>query len=368
MIKRLLPVLLFAVVFLVPANSKNSTIKSFSSSFEYNIDPFFTTEKSSALSLLADIPDPLEVSEKPKINKSAAVVLGTEGLIITGIMWSLYDSWYSGSETGGFHFYNDNGEWLLMDKFGHANSCYNFANIGYEALSMTGLDERRSIMYGAPLGITIMSLVEIFDGLSSDWGFSWGDMGANVFGTGLFIVQQAVWHEQRIALKYSYHNSGCSKYDVSNPITFERDYIMGKDWLDRIYEDYSGITVWMAFDVKALLMKDTSRYPSWLGWAVGYGAEGMTGEYNNYIPDGPKGTGDNWGRGWEYEPGKLAYMPNDARQRRIFLAPDIDISRIPCKNRTLKHVLRVLSAIKLPTPTLEYRPGENRVCWHWLYF
>ena len=86
---------------------------------------------------------------------------------------SLYVSWYSGAETGNFHFYNDNGEWLLMDKFGHANSCYNFANIGYEALTMTGLDERRSILYGGPLGLSIMVLVEIFDGLSSDWGFSW---------------------------------------------------------------------------------------------------------------------------------------------------------------------------------------------------
>ena len=148
----------------------------------------------------------------------------------------------------------------------------------------------------------------------------------------------------------------------------ERDYIMGKDWLDRIYEDYSGITVWLACDVKSLFMKKTSRYPSWLGWAIGYGAEGMTGEYNNYAPAGNVGEDGNWGRGWEDTPGHLTYMPNDARQRRLFFAPDIDISRIPCKNKTLKHILRVLSAIKLPTPTLEYRPGEDRLAWHWLYF
>ena len=354
--KRFITFALLSVFCIVPAKSYNYT---------FDIDPFFArnTGSLSVFTLQDDNTD----TNKPGLNKSGAIVLGTEALLITGIMTSLYVSWYSGSEAGGFHFYNDNREWLQMDKAGHANSCYNFANIGYEALSMAGIDEKRSILYGAPLGITIMTLVEVFDAMSSNWGFSWGDMGANILGTGLFMGQQALWHEQRIALKYSYHNSGLSKYNVSNPLTMERDYIMGEDWLDRLYEDYSGITIWAACDVKSLFMKDTSRYPSWLGWAIGYSAEGMTGEYNNYQPAGKAGADGNWGRGWEHD-GRLDYLSNDARQRRVFLAPDIDISRIPCRNKTLKHVLRVLSAIKIPTPTLEYRPGENKLAWHWLYF
>jgi uncharacterized protein YfiM (DUF2279 family) len=359
--KRFISFALLTVFLVLPAFSYNYT---------FDIDPFFA-RKPDVLSLTSFQDDAPE-TKKPGLNRSGAIVLGTEALLITGIMTSLYASWYSGSESGGFHFYNDNKEWLQMDKAGHANSCYNFANIGYEALAMAGIDEKRSILYGAPLGITIMTLVEIFDAMSSNWGFSWGDMTANIVGTGLFMGQQALWHEQRIALKYSYHNSGLSKYNVSNPVTMERDYIMGEDWLDRLYEDYSGITIWAACDVKSLFMKDTSRYPSWLGWAIGYSAEGMTGEYNNYQPAGKAGLDGNWGRGWEYDPenapGQLKYMPNDSRQRRFFLAPDIDISRIPCRNKTLKHVLRVLSAVKIPTPTLEYRPGENRLAWHWFYF
>ena len=335
--------------------------------YEFEIDPFFTTDFQAPLS--ADVAQAQSVTpEKTRLNKGAVITLATEGVILTSVLSSLYSSWYSGSETGGFHFYNDNKEWLQMDKFGHANTCYNLANVGYEALSMTGLDERRSIIYGAPLGLALMTAVEVFDGLSANWGFSWGDMTANLFGAGLFVGQQALWHEQRIALKYSYHNSGCSKYNVSNRLTMERDYIMGEDWFDRLYEDYSGITVWLACDVKSMFMNERSRYPSWLGWAIGYGAEGMTGEYNNFEPAGKSGTDDKWGRGWEYAPGQLAYMSNDARQRRLFVAPDIDLSRIPCKNKNLKHILRVLSAIKIPTPTLEYRPGEGRMVWHWLYF
>ncbi len=304
--------------------------------------------------------------------RNVALVLGIEGVLVGSIMTSLYKSWYSGSETGGFHLYNDNKEWLQMDKFGHANSCYNLGIVGYEALRLAGWDEKHSIIYGGTLGLAIMSVVEVFDGLSADWGFSWGDMTANLLGTGLFMAQQALWHEQRIALKYSYHNSGCPKYNVSNPLTLERDYIMGEDWLDCIYEDYSGITVWMAFDIKSLCMKKDSRFPSWLGLAIGYGVEGMTGEYNNFKPAGHVGDDGNWGRGWEYDPVNaphdLKYMPNDARHRQFFIAPDIDISRIPCRNKTLKHVLRVLSAIKIPTPTLEYQTGGVGFQWHWLYF
>lgn len=304
--------------------------------------------------------------------RNVALVLSTEGVLVGGVMTSLYKSWYSGSETGGFHLYNDNKEWLQMDKAGHANSCYNLGVVGYEALRLAGWDEKHSIIYGGTLGLAIMSVVEVFDGLSANWGFSWGDMTANLLGTGLFMAQQALWHEQRIALKYSYHNSGCPKYNVSNPLTMERDYIMGEDWLDRIYEDYSGITVWMAFDIKSLCMKKDSRFPSWLGLAIGYGAEGMTGEYNNFKPAGHVGDDGNWGRGWEYDPVNaphdLNYMPNDARHRQFFIAPDIDISRIPCRNKTLKHVLRVLSAIKIPTPTLEYQTGGVGFQWHWLYF
>ena len=365
MIKRTVSFFMLAIFFVVPASSFNNNTGVFST-YEFEIDPFFTDNGASPG--LSGISGFESEKNKPALPKGSIITLGTEGLIITGVMSALYSSWYSGTETGGFHFYNDNKEWLQMDKMGHANSCYNFANFGYEALIMTGLDEKRSILYGGPLGLTIMTMVEIFDGLSSDWGFSWGDMGANLFGTGLFMGQQALWHEQRIALKCSYHYSGLSKYDVCNPVTMERDYIMGKDWLDRLYEDYSGLTVWMAFDVKSLFMKEDSRYPSWLGWAVGYGAEGMTGEYNNLQPAGHVGDDGCWGRGWEYAPGQLAYMPDGARQRRLFIAPDIDISRIPCKNKTLKHILRILSGIKLPTPALEYRPGEGGISWHWFYF
>ena len=166
MMKRFVSFFLFAVFIAIPFKAFNYFPTSPSSDFDFKLDPFFT-DSPSVLPLTVSLPLTSANNENtPGLNRSGAIVLGTEALLITGIMTSLYVSWYSGSETGGFHFYNDNKEWLQMDKFGHANSCYNFANIGYEALAMVGMDEKRSIIYGAPLGITIMTLVEVFDAIA----------------------------------------------------------------------------------------------------------------------------------------------------------------------------------------------------------
>ena len=50
-----------------------------------------------------------------------------------------------------------------------------------------------------------MTTVEVFDGFSSEWGFSWGDMLANTTGTTLYISQELLWKEQRIVPKFSFH-------------------------------------------------------------------------------------------------------------------------------------------------------------------
>ena len=179
MIKRFVSFLLLAIFVINPARSFNYNLTSSSLDFNLELNPFFLNDSNSDFSL-SGVSE--TESKKPGLNKSAAIVLGTEAVLITGIMSSLYASWYSGSETGGFHFYNDNDEWLQMDKFGHANSCYNLANVGYEALSMAGMDEKHSILYGGPLGLSVLVLVEIFDGLSNDWGFSWGLWDSRLYG------------------------------------------------------------------------------------------------------------------------------------------------------------------------------------------
>jgi uncharacterized protein YfiM (DUF2279 family) len=255
-------------------------------------------------------------------------------------MSGLYFLWYAGYEQSAFHFYNDNAEWLQMDKFGHAMSAYHVGLIGYEALRLAGLDEKKSLLYGAPLGFIFLSTVEIFDGLSAGWGFSWGDMAANALGAGLFMGQQALWHEQRIAMKYSYHNTQFPQY---------RPNLLGSNLPEKMLKDYNGQTIWLSFNLKSLFMGKESKLPSWINLAFGYSAEGMTGGFSNVN---------------QYN-GQA--IPEFTRTRQFILSPDIDLTRIPVENKFLKTTLKVLSFIKIPMPAIML-DSQGDFSAYWLYF
>ena len=255
-------------------------------------------------------------------------------------MSGLYFLWYAGYEQSAFHFYNDNAEWLQMDKFGHAMSAYHVGLIGYEALRLAGLDEKKSLLYGAPLGFVFLSTVEVFDGLSSGWGFSWGDMTANALGTGLFMGQQALWHEQRISMKYSYHSTQFPQY---------RPDLLGSSLPERMLKDYNGQTIWLSFNVKSLFLNKESKFPSWINLALGYSADGMTGGFYNVNQHNGQA------------------IPEFTRTRQFILSPDIDLTRIPVENKFLKTTLKVLSFIKIPMPALML-DTQGSFSAYWLYF
>ncbi|MEJ7662532.1 MAG: hypothetical protein WKG07_24675 [Hymenobacter sp.] len=49
--------------------------------------------------------------------------------------------------------------------------------------------------------------IELFDGRSEGWGFSKGDMVANLSGIGLFVGQQYAFGEQKASLRYGWRQS-----------------------------------------------------------------------------------------------------------------------------------------------------------------
>jgi uncharacterized protein YfiM (DUF2279 family) len=274
------------------------------------------------------------------VKRNVSIVMGTEAALYAGSMSGLYFLWYAGYEQSPFHFFNDNAEWLQMDKAGHATSAYHVGLIGYEALRLAGLDEKKSLLYGAPLGFIFLSTVEIFDGLSAGWGFSWGDMAANALGAGLFMGQQALWHEQRIAMKYSYHNTQFPQY---------RPNLLGSNLPEKMLKDYNGQTIWLSFNLKSLFMGKESKLPSWINLAFGYSAEGMTGGFSNVN---------------QYN-GQA--IPEFTRTRQFILSPDIDLTRIPVENKFLKTTLKVLSFIKIPMPAIML-DSQGDFSAYWLYF
>lgn len=275
-----------------------------------------------------------------RVRRNVKIVLGTEAALYAASMTGLYFAWYADYPQSSFHFYNDNAEWLQMDKIGHGVTSYLVGTGGYTLLRAAGLDENRSIWMGGTLGLVFLTTVEVFDGFSSGWGFSWGDMAANTLGSAFFIGQQLLWHEQRITFKYSFHTTEFPQY---------RPDLLGANVLQQTLKDYNGQTYWASFNIKSLLLNHESKFPAWLNFAFGYGATGMTGGFYNATEHNGKP------------------IPHYERQRQFYFSLDVDFTKIPTNNKFLKYTFKVLNIFKLPFPTVEYNTG-NEWKWHWIYF
>ena len=257
-------------------------------------------------------------------------------VIITGAglyavsMTALYKLWYQNYPQTHFHFFNDNNEYLQMDKMGHFTTSYYISKLSYNTLKWSGLSEKKSVLYGGGMGIMYLTVIEILDGFSSEWGFSPGDMTANTLGSCLFVGQQLAWKEQRIQLKWSYHQTQYAKY---------RPDLLGRNLEQQWLKDYNGQTYWLSANIKSFLPKE-SKFPAWINLAVGYGAEGMTGAaYNSTSYNGQA-------------------IPIYNRYRQFYLSGDIDLSRIKTRSKTLHGILNALSFIKIPFPAIEFSQGK----------
>ena len=262
----------------------------------------------------------------------------TTGLEVVGhgsSMFLLNYLWYQYYDRSDFHAFDDNAEWLQMDKAGHAMTSYYIGEFGYDVLRWTGLDKKRSLWFGGTLGSAYLLTMEVLDGFSQEWGFSWGDIAANTAGTALFMFQEGQWDEQRFRLKVSAHLSPYYTY---------RPELLGYNTHERLLKDYNGQTYWLSGNISSFLKPET-RFPKWLNVAVGYGGEEM-------VSGRPEDD--------------LIYQGTFSRYRQLYLAPDIDFTRIPVKKKWLKPFLFALNLFKFPAPALELnRHGLHA---HWVYF
>jgi len=248
--------------------------------------------------------------------------------IATGVAISagLYFLWYKKHPRSSFHFFNDNNEWLQVDKVGHATTAYNIGVIQYDLMRWCGVNNDVSITVGSLTTLGYMSIIEVFDGFSSKWGFSKGDMLANIIGVALFAGQQRGWNQQRISLKWSFHGSPYAKYYPAE---------LGSNFFSRMLKDYNGQTYWLSFNVASFLPTN-SGFPYWLNMDIGYGAEGMIGARENPPVIGGKP------------------VPDFPRYRKWFFAPDADLFRIPTQSGFYNAAAYLTKFSKIPAPTLEW--------------
>ncbi|MCK5823984.1 MAG: DUF2279 domain-containing protein [Ichthyobacteriaceae bacterium] len=255
----------------------------------------------------------------------AGSIIGVGGATLIG----LNQMWYKNYPRSSFHFINDNSNWLQMDKVGHATTAYYMGYLGMELFKWSGTERKKAILYGGSVGFVFLTAVEVLDGLSKEWGASMGDVVANASGTTLLIGQELLWNEQRVQLKYSYHNT---KYAQENPNT------LGGGGVESMLKDYNGQTYWLSLNLWSFFKH--SSIPKWLNVSVGYGAEGM---YSG------------------------APTINDMRYRKLLLGLDLQLSNIDTGSEFFNTVLDVLNVIKIPFPALEYNVND-KFKFHYMYF
>lgn len=294
------------------------------------------------------------------------ILLGSMGTYTAGSFAFLDLIWYRPYQTTAFHFYNDNAQWCQMDKWGHCFSTYSSARLVMEAMDWAGFEtspfnaslghlstgglrwagfsERESIIIGQSFGLLYLSSVEILDGFSKEWGFSWGDEVANFVGGFTFSLQQYYWREQKIQLKFSYHPTSFAHY---------RPNTLGGNWAEQIIKDYNGQTYWVDINIASLLKKET-KFPNWINLAFGYGATNMVSGKNGQIvyPDGTVATNPIANQTELIT--KSGQVLDFYRYRKYYFSLDVDFTKIKTKSRVLKGIFSVVNGLKMPFPTLEF--------------
>ena len=256
----------------------------------------------------------------------------TEAALATTAIVGLNQLWYADYPRSKFHFINDNGAWLQMDKVGHAFSAYQLGRLSMSAMDWAGASKRDQLLYGAPIGFVFLTAIEVLDGFSSEWGASPGDLVANAAGTALLIGQELGWDEQRISFKYSFHQT---QYAELNP------NILGENVLQQALKDYNGQTYWLSANVWSFAKE--SKFPKWLNIAFGYGAEGMLSSYPGHE------------------------LETSTRYRQFYASFDIDLTKIKTKNKFLNTVFTTLNFIKIPAPAIEFT-SNGKIKGHWIYY
>lgn len=245
-------------------------------------------------------------------------LLTGEGIAYGASIYLLNEAWYKDYPRTSLHWFNDNKEWLQIDKVGHAYAAYQLTNQNAWLIKSTGVNYKNAALISSGISLATMSSIELFDGLSKEWGASWGDLSANTLGVALFLSQELTIRNQLLRLKYSYKQSPYAKTHPDK---------LGRNAAERILKDYNAQTYWISTSIRGIA-KNTN-IPPWIAIAVGYGAHGMTGGYDNREPH-----------------------ENIKRYRQFYLSPDIDWQRIKTKNKTVKILFRALNMIKVPMPAL----------------
>lgn len=294
----------------------------------------------------------------PVLNKPRVITTSVGLGAIYGVA-NIYlsQAWYKDFPKSKFHSFNDGKEWLQIDKVGHATSAYFINRLGYDVYHWAGLKPNSAVWAGVGVAQAYQLVIEIQDGFSSKWGFSWWDMTANLGGSALYVGQHYLWGEQRFILKES-------AWPAKHPDFLQErsDDLFGASFSQQILKDYNATTFWLTASIGSFIKGGESKFPNWIGVSLGYGGKGMYGGFENRwcnidgleVHDCPPNAINT----------SASYIE---RTRQFYLSLDIDFSKIEVRSDALKAFLEVINIIKIPFPAVEFNT-QGEVNWHWLMF
>ncbi len=261
----------------------------------------------------------------------------------------LYNAWYKGYELTGFHTFDDWREWRRMDKAGHLFTTHMESSLAFKGALWTGMGRKAAAWTGAGVGMLLQTTIEVMDGFSAKWGFSWSDMAFNALGAGLFLGQELGWQEQRIVMKTSYTEP---RYPTTPILSVDGNHnttllarardLYGVSYPERFIKGYNGLTIWASVNPAAFFPKERKPafLPRWLNVAAGYGAENLFGGFENR---------------WEED--GVEFVLNERlypRYSQYYLSLDVDFTRIRTRSPVLKTLFTVVNWLKVPAPAIEY--------------
>lgn len=257
-------------------------------------------------------------------SKKLALNLGVQVSTLGVSTLVMNELWYKPYSTGKFHFFNDNQQWLQIDKMGHAFTAYHLSKAGAGLYRYSGFSEMNCVLLGPTYSFTGLLLMEILDGYSSGWGFSWGDIAANTLGSGLFIAKHLISKNAALEFKFGYTKSAY--------------YNDSENFANNLLKDYNGQTYWLSYS-PFQHFKNT-QYLRWLGISLGMGGTQMVH-------------------------GTPSLNPNDPNFhiREYYLSIDFLPNQLNIKNVWLKRVANVFNVIKFPAPTLRLSNGKLGGAW-----